>query len=132
VINDGILGKPAETVTMFVPCCLYFIQNNLLLLAVANLDAPVYYLVSQVPESSLAPCTGEGRSRKPTQRPGARRACWRLPRTSHGAAAESFFVYFIFTCYALWQLVLFLGIESCTQCTEYPLAEIWRSNFGEV
>jgi len=73
----------------------------------------------QVPESSLAPCTGEGRSQNPTQRPGARRACWRLPCTSHGAAAESFFVYFIFTRYALWQLVLFPRIESCTQCTEY-------------
>lgn len=31
-----------------VPCLLYFVQNNLLLLAVANLDPPVYYVVSQL------------------------------------------------------------------------------------
>lgn len=39
---------------MLVPCCLYSIQNNLLLLAVANLDPPVYYLISQV--TSIRPC----------------------------------------------------------------------------
>lgn len=33
---------------MMVPCFLYFVQNNLLLAAVANLDPPVYYVVSQL------------------------------------------------------------------------------------
>ena len=47
-LYDGIISKQAETAWMMVPCCLYFIQNNLLLWAVAKLDPPVYYVVSQV------------------------------------------------------------------------------------
>ena len=47
-ISDDILSKPSETTMMMIPCFLYFVQNNLLLLAVANLDPPVYYVVSQV------------------------------------------------------------------------------------
>ena len=47
-ISDDILSKPLETSLMMIPCFLYFVQNNLLLLAVANLDPPVYYVVSQV------------------------------------------------------------------------------------
>jgi hypothetical protein len=46
-ISEDILSKPAETAMMMVPCFLYFVQNNLLL-AVASLDPPVYYVVSQV------------------------------------------------------------------------------------
>ena len=33
---------------MMVPCFLYFVQNNLLLVAVASLDPLVYYVVSQL------------------------------------------------------------------------------------
>jgi hypothetical protein len=47
-ISEDILSKPAETAMMMVPCFLYFVQINLLLVAVASLDPPVYYVVSQV------------------------------------------------------------------------------------
>mmetsp|Transcript_23236 Transcript_23236/g.37321 ORF Transcript_23236/g.37321 Transcript_23236/m.37321 type:complete len:359 (-) Transcript_23236:386-1462(-) len=47
-ISTDILSKRTETAMMMVPCFLYFVQNNLLLLAVANLDPPVYYVVSQL------------------------------------------------------------------------------------
>eukprot|EP00802_Teleaulax_amphioxeia_P014059 Tamp_14118.p1 GENE.Tamp_14118~~Tamp_14118.p1 ORF type:complete len:375 (+),score=44.73 Tamp_14118:164-1288(+) len=47
-LYDGIISKQAETAWMMVPCCLYFVQNNLLLLAVAKLNPPVYYVVSQL------------------------------------------------------------------------------------
>ena len=47
-IPENILSRPAETATMMVPCFLYFLQNNLLLLAVASLGPPVYYVVSQL------------------------------------------------------------------------------------
>jgi hypothetical protein len=47
-ISEDILSRPAETAMMMVPCFLYFVQNNLLLVAVASLDPPVYYVVSQV------------------------------------------------------------------------------------
>ncbi len=47
-ISEDILSQPAETAMMMVPCFLYFVQNNLLLVAVASLDPPVYYVVSQV------------------------------------------------------------------------------------
>ena len=47
-IPENILSRPAETAMMMVPCFLYFVQNNLLLVAVASLDPPVYYVVSQV------------------------------------------------------------------------------------
>ncbi len=47
-ISGEIISRPAETAMMMVPCFLYFVQNNLLLIAVASLDPPVYYVVSQV------------------------------------------------------------------------------------
>ena len=53
-LYDGIISKQAETAWMMVPCCLYFVQNNLLLLAVAKLNPPVYYVVSQVMYLKLA------------------------------------------------------------------------------
>ena len=53
-ISEDILAKPAETAMMMVPCFLYFIQNNLLLLAVSSLDPPVYYVVSQLKILSTA------------------------------------------------------------------------------
>ena len=46
-ISEDNLANPAETAMMMVPCFLYSIQNNLLLLAVSSLDPPVYYVVSQ-------------------------------------------------------------------------------------
>jgi len=47
-ISEDILSRQGETAMMMVPCFLYFVQNNLLLVAVASLDPPVYYVVSQV------------------------------------------------------------------------------------
>jgi hypothetical protein len=47
-VSEDIISRPAETAMMMVPCFLYFVQNNLLLMAVASLDPPVYYVVSQV------------------------------------------------------------------------------------
>lgn len=47
-LHRDILSKPRETGGLMLPCLLYFVQNNLLLLAVANLDPPVYYVVSQL------------------------------------------------------------------------------------
>ena len=47
-MSEDIISRPAETAMMMVPCFLYFVQNNLLLVAVASLDPPVYYVVSQV------------------------------------------------------------------------------------
>jgi hypothetical protein len=47
-IPENILSRPAETAMMMVPCFLYFVQNNLLLVAVASLDPLVYYVVSQL------------------------------------------------------------------------------------
>ena len=47
-ISEDILSRPAETAMMMVPCFLYFVQNNATLVAVANLDPPVFYVVAQV------------------------------------------------------------------------------------
>lgn len=52
-ISVDILSKKLETAKMMVPCFLYFIQNNLLLVAVANLEPPVYYVVSQVTDDYM-------------------------------------------------------------------------------
>ncbi len=54
-ISEEILSRPAETAMMMVPCFLYFVQNNLLLMAVASLNPPVYYVVSQV-KNKLVSC----------------------------------------------------------------------------
>ena len=40
--RDEILGKPYETVKLIVPSGLYCLQNNLLFVALTNLDAATY------------------------------------------------------------------------------------------
>lgn len=41
-INGEVLQKPKETSKLIVPAALYTIQNNLLFLALSNLDAATY------------------------------------------------------------------------------------------
>ena len=40
-LHRDVLSEPRETGELMLPCLLYFLQNNLLLLAVANLEPPV-------------------------------------------------------------------------------------------
>jgi UDP-sugar transporter A1/2/3 len=47
-LHRDVVSQPRETGGLMVPCILYFVQNNLLLLSVANLDPPVYYVLSQL------------------------------------------------------------------------------------
>lgn len=42
VLNNEILQKPWDTLKLAVPSGLYTIQNNLLFLALSNLDAATY------------------------------------------------------------------------------------------
>ena len=41
-LRDEILDKPRETLKLAVPSGLYTIQNNLLYVALSNLDAATY------------------------------------------------------------------------------------------
>ena len=52
-LRAEILNKPWETLKLAVPSGLYTIQNNLLFLALSNLDAATY----QVRNSSVVMCT---------------------------------------------------------------------------
>ena len=44
-LKDEIVNKPRETAKLIVPSGLYVLQNNLLFLALANLDAVTYQVV---------------------------------------------------------------------------------------
>jgi len=46
--RDEILGKPYETVKLIVPSGLYCLQNNLLFVALTNLDAATYQVTYQL------------------------------------------------------------------------------------
>jgi UDP-sugar transporter A1/2/3 len=43
--RDEILGKPSETVKLILPSGLYCLQNNLLFVALTNLDAATYQVI---------------------------------------------------------------------------------------
>lgn len=43
-LDTGILGAPKDTLKMLIPATIYAIQNNLLFIALSNLDAAVYLL----------------------------------------------------------------------------------------
>jgi len=43
--RDEILGRPRETIKLIVPSGLYCLQNNLLFIALTNLDAATYQVI---------------------------------------------------------------------------------------
>ncbi|EKX52627.1 hypothetical protein GUITHDRAFT_101787 [Guillardia theta CCMP2712] len=47
-IREEIVGKPRETMMLLVPAFMYLAQNNLLFIAVANLEAVVYQVIAQL------------------------------------------------------------------------------------
>ncbi|RWS17090.1 UDP-N-acetylglucosamine transporter-like protein [Dinothrombium tinctorium] len=47
-INDEIVKQPLETCKLLIPAALYTIQNNLLFLALSNLDAATYQVTYQL------------------------------------------------------------------------------------
>ena len=53
-----VLGQPRETVLLAIPASLYVMQNNLLILALTNLDAATYQVPGQlavIPPPSSTP-----------------------------------------------------------------------------
>ena len=42
LLNTEVLSKPKETAKLLIPALLYTVQNNLLFLALTNLDAATY------------------------------------------------------------------------------------------
>lgn len=47
ILRNELLGKPKEFVKMLVPASMYTVQNNLLFLALTNLDAATYQVTYQ-------------------------------------------------------------------------------------
>jgi len=47
-INSAVLGAPKDTLKILIPATIYAIQNNLLFIALSNLDAAVYQVTYQL------------------------------------------------------------------------------------
>jgi len=47
-IHVNIIGQPSETLKMIIPASIYAIQNNLLFIALSNLEAAVYQVTYQL------------------------------------------------------------------------------------
>ncbi|CAG8546950.1 531_t:CDS:2 [Diversispora eburnea] len=54
VVNKEILGQPGETLKMFIPSALYALQNNLLYVALSNLEAATFQVTYQMKILSTA------------------------------------------------------------------------------
>lgn len=48
VIRDEVIGSPTETLKLLIPATLYTVQNNLLFMALSNLDAATYQITYQL------------------------------------------------------------------------------------
>ena len=46
--SQEVVGRPRETLSLAVPACLYTMQNNLLILALTNLDAATFQVTYQL------------------------------------------------------------------------------------
>lgn len=57
VIREEIIGSPAETLKLLIPATLYTIQNNLLYMALSNLDAATYQVTYQLKILATALCS---------------------------------------------------------------------------
>lgn len=49
VLNEEILNKPMETLKLAIPSGIYTLQNNLLYIALSNLDAATYQVRDVTP-----------------------------------------------------------------------------------
>ncbi|CAH1757745.1 3615_t:CDS:2 [Entrophospora sp. SA101] len=54
VVRKEILGQPHETIKMFIPSALYALQNNLLYIALSNLEAATFQVTYQMKILSTA------------------------------------------------------------------------------
>ncbi|RHZ78790.1 hypothetical protein Glove_156g11 [Diversispora epigaea] len=54
VVNKEIFGQPRETLKMFIPSALYALQNNLLYVALSNLEAATFQVTYQMKILSTA------------------------------------------------------------------------------
>jgi UDP-sugar transporter A1/2/3 len=57
VIRDEVIGSPTETLKLLIPATLYTIQNNLLFMALTNLDAATYQVTYQLKILATALCS---------------------------------------------------------------------------
>lgn len=57
MIREEIIGSPTETLKLLIPATLYTIQNNLLFLALSNLDAATYQVTYQLKILTTALCS---------------------------------------------------------------------------
>lgn len=57
MIREEVIGSPTETLKLLIPATLYTIQNNLLFMALTNLDAATYQVTYQLKILTTALCS---------------------------------------------------------------------------